>query len=152
MIKILENCFQNMNCFSWIKLIPVLIHLKYWYYSSPYLESSCLLPHHLCHILPEPTETALQHNIHHVLQRFCYFVLLHSTTLDHSYWIYQTKHQAKLIKCVIKLYTDYNTFWVKRAIHQKAQSLKAAFLSKLHNTVKNNSIFNTKYAEFFKTW
>ena len=28
-IKILENCFQNMNYFSWIKLIPNLIHLKY---------------------------------------------------------------------------------------------------------------------------
>ena len=23
-IKILRNCFRNMNCFSWIKLIPVL--------------------------------------------------------------------------------------------------------------------------------
>ena len=22
-IKILENCFQNMNCFPWIKIIPV---------------------------------------------------------------------------------------------------------------------------------
>ena len=27
-IKILRNCFQNMNWFSQIKLIPVLIHLK----------------------------------------------------------------------------------------------------------------------------
>ena len=26
--KILENCCQNLNCFSWIKLIPVLIHVK----------------------------------------------------------------------------------------------------------------------------
>ena len=42
MIKILENCFQNMNCFSWIKLIPVLIHLKYSYYDSSYLELLCL--------------------------------------------------------------------------------------------------------------
>ena len=23
-IKILKNCFRNMNCFSWIELIPVL--------------------------------------------------------------------------------------------------------------------------------
>ena len=29
-IKILENCFPKLNCFSWIKLTPVLIHLKYW--------------------------------------------------------------------------------------------------------------------------
>ena len=43
-IKILENCFQNMNYFSWIKLIPNLIYLKYWYYNSPYLELPCL-PH-----------------------------------------------------------------------------------------------------------
>ena len=28
-IKILENCFQKMNCFSWIKSTPILIHLKY---------------------------------------------------------------------------------------------------------------------------
>ena len=35
--KILENCFENMNCFSWIKLIPALIHLKHWY---PYLPRS----------------------------------------------------------------------------------------------------------------
>ena len=39
-MKMLKNCFQNMNCFSWIKLIPALMHLKYWYYSSPYLELS----------------------------------------------------------------------------------------------------------------
>ena len=35
----LENCFQNMefqnmNYFSWIKLIPVLIHLNYRYYNT----------------------------------------------------------------------------------------------------------------------
>ena len=28
-IKIFENCFQNLNNFSWIKLIAVLIHPKY---------------------------------------------------------------------------------------------------------------------------
>ena len=41
-IKILENCFQKRNCFSWIKLILGLIQLKYRYYNSPYLEHSCL--------------------------------------------------------------------------------------------------------------
>ena len=34
-MKILEVFFQNINCFSWINLIPVLIHLKYWYYHFP---------------------------------------------------------------------------------------------------------------------
>ena len=32
--KSIGNCFQNTNCFSWIKLISVLIYLKYWYYNS----------------------------------------------------------------------------------------------------------------------
>ena len=33
------------------KLIPVLIHLKYWYYDSLYLELPCLL-HHLYQVYP----------------------------------------------------------------------------------------------------
>ena len=45
----IRNC-QNMNCFSWVELIPVLIYPKYWYYNSPYLELPCL-PQHLCQIL-----------------------------------------------------------------------------------------------------
>ena len=49
-IKILENCFQKMNYFSWIKLTPIWIHLKYWHHNFPYLELSCLL-HYPCHIL-----------------------------------------------------------------------------------------------------
>ena len=73
--KVLENCLQNMNCFSWIRLIPFLIHLKYGYYNSPYLELFCL-PHHFCIILPEPTETPLQNNSHQVLHRFPHFFLV----------------------------------------------------------------------------
>ena len=53
--------------------------------------------------------------------RFPYFVLPHSTTSHHKYWIYP-------------------------------KSLRAAFLSKLGNTVNNNFIFNTKYAEFSRKW
>ena len=49
-IKILVNCFQKMNCFSWIKLTPIRIHLKYWHYNFPHLKLPCL-PHYLCHIL-----------------------------------------------------------------------------------------------------
>ena len=51
----MENYFQNKNCFYWIKLIPVLIHLKYWYYNSSYLQLP-YLPHHLCKILPQLLE------------------------------------------------------------------------------------------------
>ena len=42
----MKNCFQNMNYFSWIKLTPVLIHLKYRYYNTPSQELPCL-PHNL---------------------------------------------------------------------------------------------------------
>ena len=47
-IKILENCFQEMNCFSWVKLTP--IHLKYRHHNFSYLELPCL-PYYPCHIL-----------------------------------------------------------------------------------------------------
>ena len=56
------------------------------------------------------------------------------------------------IKFIIQLFTDHNTLWVKHARHQKADSLIAAFLLKLDNTVNNNSIFNTNLAEFFTKW
>ena len=36
--------------------------------------------------------------------------------------------------------------------HQKAESLRAASLSKLDNMVNNNSNFNTKRAEFSTKW
>ena len=50
------------------------------------------------------------------------------------------------------LYTDHYTLWVKHATYQKAEFLRATSLLKLGNTVNNNSIFNTKYAEFFTEW
>ena len=56
--------------------------------------------------------------------------------------------KAKEIKFIQKLYTDHNTLWVKHPTHEKAESLRATSLSNLNNIVNNNSIFNTKYAEF----
>ena len=41
---------------------------------------------------------------------------------------------------------------VKHATYQKAESLIAASLSKLDNSIKNNSIFNAKCAEFSTKW
>ena len=35
----MEKCFQNITCFAWIKVISVLLYLKYWYYNTPYLNS-----------------------------------------------------------------------------------------------------------------
>ena len=134
--------FQNMNCFPQIKIIRVLIH---YYYNFPYLELSCL-PYHLCQFLPQPTETLLQHNLHRVLPRFPYFVLPNSTTCHYKYWIYQSICQVKPMKFIVKLYSDQNTLQLKQASHQKAESSRGTSLSKLANTVSNNSIFNSKYA------
>ena len=117
----------------------VLIHLKYWYCNSPYLELLCL-SHHPCQILPKPTETPLQHNPHYVLHRFPYFALTHLTTHHHKYLKYPIICQSKPIKFNIKLYTDHNALWVKLATHQKAASLRAASLSKLGNTVNSKMV------------
>ena len=93
-----------------------------------------------------------QHKPHHVLHRFQYFVLLHSTTSHHKYRIYQTRYKAKPIKFVIKLYTDRDTLWVKHATYQKAESLRPASPSYLDNMFNNSSKFNAKYAEFSTKW
>ena len=92
-----------------------------------------------------PTETLLnwnslqhKHNPHHVLHQFSYFFLPHLITSHHKYWIYQTIFKAKPIKFISKLYTDYNTLWIKQATHQKADSLTT--LSSIQS--------NTKYAKF----
>ena len=105
-----------------------------------------LPPHHLCQVLPQSTETLLQHNLHRVLPRFPYFVLPNSTTCHYKYWIYQSICQVKPMKFIVKLYSDYNTLQWKHASHQKADSSRGTSLSKLANTVNNNSIFNSKYA------
>ena len=97
-------------------IIKILVHLKYWYYDSPYMELPCL-PQHFHQVLPYPIETPLQHKPHHVLHRFPYFVLPHSTTPHHKYWIYQTISHTKPIKFIIKLFTDHNTLWIKHATH-----------------------------------
>ena len=52
-----ENCFQNINSFPWIKSITILIHLKYRYYDSLYLELLCLLHPH-CKILLQPKSSS----------------------------------------------------------------------------------------------
>ena len=108
-----------MNCFSWIKPIPVLIHVKYWYYDSPYLELPCLF-HHLYQFFSQPTVTCLQHNPHNALHRFPYFALPHSITHHYKYWIYQTTSQAKTVKLIIKLYTDHDIWWVERYYASKS--------------------------------
>ena len=70
--------FESMKFVSWIKLIPVLIHLKYWYDNTPSV--GLCLPHHLCQTAPWSTENPIQYNSDHVLHRFSYFALPNMTT------------------------------------------------------------------------
>ena len=69
-----------------------------------------------------------------------------------QYWIYENIWQAKPVKCIIKLYSDHINSWIKHVTHQKAESLRAGFFSKLENTVNSNLISNRKYAEFSTEW
>ena len=110
--KLLANYFQNINRISWIKLIPVAIHLKHWYHDSPYLESLSF-PHHLCKLLPWSTEIPPQRNPNHVLHQLPYVVLTHWTTHHYKYCIYQTIWQAKPIKFITMGQTHYpSKSWV----------------------------------------
>ena len=59
-----------------------------------------------------------------------------------------SNHVSSQTKYIIKLYTDHNILWVTQTTHDKAESLRSFSLSKLGNTVNNNSIFNTKSARF----
>ena len=105
---------------------------------SPYLSNFTL-----------PTKTSPQHNYHYVLHRFPCFVLSIFTT-HHSYWIYQTIHQANPLKFFIKIYTDQKNIWTKHATYKNSESLRAVSLSKLDSMVNSNSIFNTKSAKMAK--
>ena len=60
--------------------------------------------------------------------------------------------QAKPIKFIIELYPDHNNLGFKHATHQKADSLRAGFLSKVDKTVNNVSISNKTHAEFCTEW
>ena len=139
-----------MKRFSWIKLIPVLIHLKYWYRNTPSLELSCL-PHYLCQFFtlvkwnPSSTQSSSSSSS---VSLFCFTQWNHT----HKYWMYQTICQAKPLKFLIKLYTDHKNSWVKHATHQKAEFLRVVSLSKLDNMVNCNLIFNTKYAQISTKW
>ena len=108
-IKLLENCFQNMNCFPWIKLISVLIYLKYYYCNN--LELRCLF-RYLCQISPSSTEKPLFNTIFIMFYiRFRIF----STPCDHTSQLfdipsymtnqsnqiyYQAKYKSKYLLCL----------------------------------------------------
>ena len=135
-----------MNCFSQIKLILVLIHLKYSYCNSPYAELS-YLPHHLCQILPQPTETLSSANL---IMFFIGFNILsnpirpQATTSIGYTKSYINPSQSKF---VIKLYTDHDTLWVKHATHLKAEFLRTASSSNLDNNGRCSFIFTTRLVD-----
>ena len=150
-VKILQNCFQNIKRVSCIKLISVLIHLKYSYYNTPFLE----LP--ISRTISDklhPGQLKILFNT--ILIIFCivFPVLPYTTNLTtrYKYCIYQTICQAKPLKFIIKLCADHRNLWVKHTTHKKAESLRAASLSNLDKIVNSNSIFNTKFDEFSTKW
>ena len=139
-----------MNCFSWIKLIHVLMHLKYLYCNSSYLELPFLL--HLLgkiYLSQLKPSSAQYSSCSSSVFLFCSAPFGHK---HHRYWIYQTMCKANPTKFITKLYTGHNTFWVEHTTHQNVESLRPTFLSKLDNIVNNNSIVNTKDAEFSTKW
>ena len=120
--KILENYFQNMTCFSWIKLISVLICLKYWYYNTLFLELPCF-PCPFCQISPWPAEIPSSS-----VFLFCPILCHHAQQKIN--WIYQTKCQAKSIRFIIKLYTNKYLFGETRYV-SKISVFKTCFSFKV---------------------
>ena len=94
---------------------------------------------------------SLQHNPHHVLHWFLYFVQPHWTTSHLKYWIYRTICKVKQIKFKIKLYIQIIILYGSNTLPIK-KLRRAATLSKLDNMVNSNSIFTTKYAGFSTKW
>ena len=127
-IKILGNCFRNINCFQFWSISNIDTTTTHPYsFPAIFVE---FLHRHLCRISLWPTETSLQDNHCHVLHHFSYFPDL---IWPHATIIGYTKPYAKpmLIKFIVKLYTNHNTLLVKHATYQKAESLGGASLSKL---------------------
>ena len=141
-----------MKSFSWIKLFPVQIHLKYWYYNTLSLQLHFL--HYTISVKVHTGQLKVLFNrilIMHVLHRFSYFsypIWSHATSTGYAKPICQ----AKPLKFIIKIYADHNNLWVKHTTHQKAESLRAGALSKWANMVNSNSIFNIKCAELPTKW
>ena len=126
-----------MSCFSWIRLSPVQFPIP-----RASLPTWPSLPNFtLANWNPSSTQSSWRSSS---FSLFCPNPFNHAPpqVLDIP------NHMGSL--AIINLYSDHNTLWVKHATHQKSESLKATSLSNLDNTVTNNSIFNTKYAEFFK--
>ena len=130
-----------MNCFSWIKVISVLVHFKYCQYNIPSLQLTLAIP-----VKFHPGQVKPLFNAILIMVFIGFFVLPHSTT-RHDSWMYQTICQVKSVKFIINQYLNV------LSTYQKAESPRAASLSKLDNTVNKNYIFKTiKCAKFSTNW
>ena len=109
---ILENYFQNVNWFSFIKLVLISFGLSQIMILQFPIFRVSLPPSPFLPNFTLANWNPLQHNPHHILHQFPYFVLHHLTTSYHKYWIYQA--------IVSKLHRRHSTLWVKQAIHQKS--------------------------------
>ena len=96
----------------------------------PTPRASLLLSHHLCQILLQPTETPFQRNPRNVFHQFPYFVLPHSTTRYHKYWINKTIRQVKPVKFII-IYIQVVIPYVSNTLPIEKLILKSRFSLKI---------------------
>ena len=73
-----------------------------------------------------------QHNPHHVLHQFPYFVLPHSITSHHKYWIYQTICKVKPTKFNSRIYAGQTRYPWKRGVFKSPFSFKVRQHSQQH--------------------
>ena len=117
----MENCFQNMTCFSWIKLISFLIYLKYWYYNT--------LP--LPHLIKSwPTISSLFNTT--LIVFFIGFPILSYPIRPRATLIGYTKLNARANQSnLLSSYIQINTLSVKHATYQKIRAFKSGFSFKV---------------------
>ena len=77
-----------------------------------------------------------------------YSISSHATSIGYTKAYVKTS-QSNLLSCYIQIIKPYVD---ETHIHQIAETLRAASLSKLDNMVNSNSVFNTMCAEFSTKW
>ena len=122
----------------------------FWNYELLFLDqaNSSSYPSEILIIQFPMIQTFLQHNTHHVLHRFRYFVLPQASTRRHKYWIYQTICQAKPIKFIIKLCTDHYNLW-DNTLPIKKLSLQELFSFKVRQHGQQQLHLQYKVCWFF---
>ena len=118
----MENCFQNMTCFYWIKLISFLIYLKYWYYNT------LPLPH-LMKFHPGHQKSLFNTTL---IVFFIGFPILSYPIRPRATLIGYTKLNAKANQSnLLSSYIQINTLSAKHATYQKIRAFKRGFSFKV---------------------